>query len=328
MDVSFGNSFEHARRHLARLVPRIVAAGSLALLGLGAGAAAMPVHAAPGTTNVYILGSSVSGGLASQEATEVAALGLTPIIESDAGWAALTASDFAASRGIVIGDPTCTTSPAFDAAAEANQAVWGPQMTGNIIVIGTDPVFHSFSRPGAHTLIVKGIDFTFSDATNPGAYVDQSCEAEFSPGPQTVLASFGVFNAVAAGCDDNVHIVANHPALTGLTDADLNGWSCSVHNFYSSWPASFLPLVIDENAPPTFTAADGTKGSPYILARGAGLVPCTDPTTCGTGGTGGTTGGTGATPELDSILLFGAGAAGLAGYARMRILAGRRKEED
>jgi hypothetical protein len=43
----------------------------------------------------------------------------------------------------------------------------------------------------------------------------------------------------------------------------------------------------------------------------------------GGGGTGTGTGG-GATPELDSILLFGSGLAGIGGYALMRLRAGRR----
>jgi hypothetical protein len=35
-----------------------------------------------------------------------------------------------------------------------------------------------------------------------------------------------------------------------------------------------------------------------------------------------------ATPELDSIALFGTGAAGMAGYALMRLRAGRRQDKD
>jgi hypothetical protein len=48
--------------------------------------------------------------------------------------------------------------------------------------------------------------------------------------------------------------------------------------------------------------------------------------TTGGGTTGGTTGGPGPgqTPELDSFLLFGAGALGVAGYARSRFMARRR----
>ena len=35
-----------------------------------------------------------------------------------------------------------------------------------------------------------------------------------------------------------------------------------------------------------------------------------------------------ATPELDSLVLFGAGAAGVAGYVLLRRRAGRRRDED
>jgi hypothetical protein len=59
------------------------------------------------------------------------------------------------------------------------------------------------------------------------------------------------------------------------------------------------------------------------------VTPTPTPTEIGAGGGGGGSGGgggnPGATPELDSLLLFGSGLAGLAGLARLRFLAARRK---
>jgi hypothetical protein len=50
-------------------------------------------------------------------------------------------------------------------------------VNGNVLVIGTDPVFHSggvlTSGPGQ--LIAHGIDFTLAQAGKTGAYIDLSC---------------------------------------------------------------------------------------------------------------------------------------------------------
>src|ERR1700674_5005217 len=67
--------------------------------------------------------------------------------------------------------------------------------------------------------------------------------------------------------------------MVGLTNATLSGWGCSVHEGFTTWDASFLPLAIatDSTPPPAvphnFTAADGNSGFPYILARGKTVVP-------------------------------------------------------
>src|SRR5579864_6130951 len=66
--------------------------------------------------------------------------------------------------------------------------------------------------------------------------------------------------------------------------------------------------------------------SPTDCAAGGSTTGGTTTGTTG-GTTGGITGGLGATPELDSLLLFGAGALGLAGYARTRFTARRRRED-
>jgi hypothetical protein len=75
---------------------------------------------------------------------------------------------------------------------------------------------------------------------------------------------------------NNVHIVATHPALAGLTDTDLSNWGNSVHEAFTTWPVQFDVLAIARNTPGSFTATDGTVGYPYILARGAALVVISD----------------------------------------------------
>ena len=59
--------------------------------------------------------------------------------------------------------------------------------------------------------------------------------------------------------------------IAGLTDAQLSGWGCSVHEAFDNWPADFLVLAIAKDIGTVFTATDGTIGTPYILARGKDL---------------------------------------------------------
>jgi hypothetical protein len=46
-----------------------------------------------------------------------------------------------------------------------------------------------------------------------------------------------------------------------------------VHEAFDGWPADFIVLAIAQGVGNTYTALDGTVGTPYILARGDGLVP-------------------------------------------------------
>ena len=99
---------------------------------------------------MLILSTSVSGGASSPEAPAATALGLTVEIATPASGRRKTTADFAGYKAVILGDPTCGTSaPSSIGAAEANTSVWGPAITGNVIVIGTDEAFHH-SRAGAN----------------------------------------------------------------------------------------------------------------------------------------------------------------------------------
>jgi cysteine-rich repeat protein len=258
------------------------------LVGLGEKAA----NATNG--KVLILNTTVSGGAGSVEATQAGVLGYGADVVSPAAWGAMTTADFAQYNAIVLGDPTCSETPASNlAAAVANTAVWGPAVTGNMIVIGTDEVLH-----GKTPVTYNGIKFAASGA-GTGAFVSLSCYYWFAGlSPVPVLSYFGSFVAQSAGsCFNNAHIVAVHPALSGLTDAFLSNWSCSVHETFATFPTgTFVPLAIAlESGPGTLPFADGTSGIPYILARGATPVKCGDgvvqsPEECDDGASNGTCG--------------------------------------
>ncbi|ORZ31737.1 hypothetical protein BCR44DRAFT_1441814 [Catenaria anguillulae PL171] len=243
------------------------------LLTLSALSLATTCHAG----NVLILGTTVTGGASSVEAQAVLAAGHTPVVVSPATWAGLTTDDFKSYAAIVLGDPSCGGRGAV-AAAQANAAVWGPAITGNVLIDGTDPVLHS--KP----LLPRGaIKFATDEPGTTGLYASLSCYYHGTPPATRVefLAGVGEFTAVGVGCFNNVLKVADHPALAGVTSAYLSGWGCSVHNAFDGIPSGFLPLAIAAGAtgPGAMSFPGGSSGIPYILARGRTLVPVA----CGNG---------------------------------------------
>lgn len=234
-----------------------------------------PVQAAPApdANSVLILDPTVSGGAGSREAVLAAANGFTVVVDSAVAWGARTTAEFATFRAIILGDATCTSVGAV-AAAEANRAVWGPAINGNVIINGTDPVFHQ--SQGGDSLTEGSIKFAADEPTKTGAYISLSCyyASAASGTPVPVLDPFGSFTVVGqGGCPANSHIIAVHPALSGITDATLSNWGCSTHEGFVTWDPSFLVLAISLDVPSTFVAPDGTSGAPYILARGETLSP-------------------------------------------------------
>ncbi|HVA92868.1 MAG TPA: Ig-like domain-containing protein [Chloroflexota bacterium] len=259
-----------------RSLIRLVVALLLAISTLGVIGTPRATHAAGG--GALILGSSVSGGTGSREAAAAAMAGLAVTIVTDAQWAAMTTAQFAAFDEIIVGDPTCSS---ISPVVAANATVWGAAVNGNIIVIGTDPVFHAtFNSPpqstGAATLINNGIAFAASSSAKTGLYLDLTCAYSGSP-PDTLVPEMdgisppGSNTVHGPACGTSVHIVASHPALAGLTDTNLGDWGCSDHEAFDHFDPTFTPLVIAEDGG-SFVASDGTTGSPYILVRGAGVT--------------------------------------------------------
>jgi len=223
------------------------------------------------------------------EVEQAALLGLTVDVVSAATWGTMTAADFSHYKALVLGDPHCkvgtpsgsptTITPI--SAAEANRSVWGPEVTGNVVVIGTDPDFHR--TQGGAALTKSGLAFAAAEPGKTGAYITLSCYyfnvPTSTPVPVPVLDQFGSFTVHGqnvpggASCPAQSHIVATHPALAGLTDANLSNWGCSFHEgFVLPLPSDFLVLAIALDVPSTFVAADGTSGTPYIIARGVEVI--------------------------------------------------------
>jgi hypothetical protein len=253
---------------------RVLAALSLAAL-LAALTALVPARVdAGGIGSVLVLEPMVSGGASSIEATYATSLGYSVDLVDATEWGALTTGDFDDYAAIIIGDPNCSSS-GLEAPA-ANASTWAAAVTGNVIVIGTDPVLHS-STGQATQLIQQGIDFALADTSGTGAFITTSCIYHSQPAGTAVpaLDGFGDFTAIGAsnlpGLND-VHLAATHPAIAGLTDAGLSNWSNSVHNGFDSWPSGFEVLAIARDAGGNYTTPDGVLGYPYILARGVEVI--------------------------------------------------------
>ena len=246
----------------------------LATLVAALGTLAVGVASAAAGT-VLILSTTVTGGASSREAQAAVAAGHTVEIATPAQWAAKTTADFATYDALILGDPTCGgigTAP-WIGAAEANRTIWSPAIDGNVVVIGTDEVYHHFQ--GGSQLTTSAVKFAADAAGKTGFMISLSCYYHNTAPltPILVLDQFGDFRASGVGCYNNAHIVATHPALVGLTDASLSNWSCSVHEAISMYPSDFLPLAIARNVggPGSMTFPDGSFGIPYILARGEEL---------------------------------------------------------
>ena len=217
---------------------------------------------APDNHSVLILDSSVTGGSNGLEGAAATTLGFTVVDVTDSNWLSMSTSDFESFQAIILGDPTCGTVDEIDAAV-SNRTVWAPAIKGNIVIIGTDPVFHQPSHAGAGTLISDGINFVTSQKGKTGAYLDLSCYYTGIPNTDTVdvLDQLGAFSVTGVPCEGTILITASSPAIASLTATDLSDWECSVHETFVTFPGSFIVL-----------AKSQSDNLPYILARGKGLV--------------------------------------------------------
>ena len=207
--------------------------------------------------------------------TYVESLGYTTEIWTDAEWLAASTTDFSKFNAIVFCDPRCQTDEYQLDVAASNNNVWGPAVNGNILILGTDEGYH-YSQ-GGQQVLERGLDFVLDDSDNEceltGLYASLSCYYHGQNENVDMLDYFGTFTTDAAsGCFNDAHIVATHPALTGMTDDTLSDWSCSVHEILVDYPEDeFIPLAIalnegiDDGTGMSFS--DGSFGVPYIIAN-------------------------------------------------------------
>jgi hypothetical protein len=279
-----------------------VAAFVMMLMGFalhtGAARAATPPQA-------LVLGDTVTAGLPADdgfagatpdesiEQYEAEQDGFQVTVVDGTTWDSMTAAQFAQYQVLIIGDPTCGPADGVGdfQAAVANETTWEPVVMGsggNKVIIGTDPTYHWFygSGPNADVLEANGIAYAGALAGSTGAYVDLSCTYTDSENGTPVplldgLSSYGAgqFTVGGAPCAGSISVIAATGPTAGLSDGDLSGWECSVHEFFTTFPADYTPLALatDPSVPVTYTGTDVStgnpaSGSPYILVSGGGIT--------------------------------------------------------
>jgi hypothetical protein len=293
MERGLNPALELGRPKRSLLLTLAALVATFAFLALGAQVA----HAA--TPKALILSDSVSVPGPSPatpgeslEQTEAEADGFVVTSVNGSTWDGMTAAQFGQYQVVIIGDPTCGGTGAFQAAVN-NESTWEPVVMssgGNKVLIGTDPTFHTYGGHPGDVLEKNGIAFAGAQAGATGAYVDLSCAySSASPGtPVPLLDGLsthgpGSFTAGGAPCAGAISIVTASGPTAGLHDSDLANWSCSVHNFFDKFPSDYTPLALatDPSVPDTYSGTDvdtgaHVTGSPYIMVSGSGVTVKSD----------------------------------------------------
>jgi Big-like domain-containing protein len=269
------------------------------LVVLCAAFALAPAANAETGKKALILDSSVSGGAASVEAQEATSLGFAVTMATDVQWGAMTAAQFADYQLLIVGDPTCVLLPqvvSSNAAALANAVmavggVGGNTKAGNRILIGTDPVWHfNFTKPEARKIIHDGIDFAGAQEGATGLYLDFTCsDPDYDAngtgdGVQKLLPLLTIDptpnwteNSIVP-CGGSVSLISNAAQFATLHSSDLQGWFCSDHETFPTFPTDWSPLAIatDTTSHPTCGTDVDTHaavcGESYILIAGSGVT--------------------------------------------------------
>jgi cysteine-rich repeat protein len=258
-----------------RFVTRLLLGAALVLTAVPRPALA---EGAPDANTVLIFGPTVFGGRKSLEATTAAELGFTVEVADGETWSMKSPADFATYRAIVFGDPRCESPSAVLDLPTRTGRVWVPAVTGNVIVAGTDPAYHSPfgfdpAETGGIALTRGAIAFAAAVPGATGAYVSLSCYYSGAPTPVPLLEELSPGGFIVAGalgseeCADDVHVVGSHPTLAAVDDETLSDWQCSVHEVFERWPADYRVVAIARDLGAAFRGADGVVGTPYIVAR-------------------------------------------------------------
>ncbi|KAK3319817.1 hypothetical protein B0T19DRAFT_467613 [Cercophora scortea] len=227
-------------------------------------------------------------GLKYSELDQAVKLGLTThVCKDEAEWYGMTTADFAKYKAIVIPDCMCNTSLTTIKFLDDTKKIWSPAVTGNMVIIGTDPSFHAkwFNLPGAYAMMRDSISLVSTGKNGTGMYFSLSCYYQSTAVPMTIqslseIGNFQVRGNLSHPCLNNAHLVAKSSVMTTLNDSIASNWNCSVHEAFSEYPSagsgSFEALAIALNATGLGqrSFADNTTGIPYIIARGATPLGC------------------------------------------------------
>jgi hypothetical protein len=271
---------------------RLIGLCLLAMFAVGS----VAVSSASALPKALIDEATVSGGAESQEGKIATAKGFEVVVVSDETWGKMTQAEFGQYQVLIAGDPPCGDLPP---GLVESAPVYGPVVlgtaggrtaAGNRILVGTDPVLHDFgdyTSPGARgTIIRDGIGFASNQAGKTGMYFDSTCAANYYGQSAETLA---ILEQLKAGsgtwtidavppCGGNVSLIASNPSFSDLTTESLQGWSCSVHESFPTFPTDWSALAVatDTESHPTCGVDPNTKesacGEAYILLAGSSII--------------------------------------------------------
>ncbi|MGE0641032.1 MAG: IPTL-CTERM sorting domain-containing protein [Thermoanaerobaculia bacterium] len=223
--------------------------------------------------NIVAYGPSISS-----EGTYAENAGHTVTIWDDATWQTATANDFAAFDAILVGQNECGNF-GTPTGMWTNSALWGPLVTGNVLMHSHDDHFGEEVPEGSQDnrydlVIARCADWTTS-GSGLGLCISIQCadilEAPEGPGsPNLNLPGIGLFEIERSSGDDIDIVNPSHPAMAGITDADLDCWGSSVHTHILQFPADFEVLATDTGlgCEETVTEGEGDGSGPVTIARG------------------------------------------------------------
>jgi hypothetical protein len=204
--------------------------------------------------------------------------GFNVTVWSTTQWASATTAQFAAFNVIVFADcPPGSTDPTRWNTAIANESIWSPAVTGNGVLLGTDPDNHT-----QQTIVQELVTYAAADPLGrTGIYAALSQVYDSAAVGTLVPLLSGLGNFTVGSASENsdsgvneAHVVAFSPAMVGITDATLSNWDYSVHEGFDSWAPPFQPLAIATDSPvKSYTAPDGTQGFVYMLLSGTQVTP-------------------------------------------------------
>ncbi|MEO7857449.1 MAG: hypothetical protein ABIU76_10630, partial [Gemmatimonadaceae bacterium] len=229
------------------------------------------LFSATGQATVLIYGPSLFTALdelrPQNEQTLATAAGFAVTVWNAATWSTKTSADFAKFSAIVLPDENCVYDTGHLLTANNTKPIWSPVVTGRIVVVGTDPIYHQFDQTQALTLMTNGIKFAASDPNATGLYIALGCTYALTTAetPVSVLSQIGAFSVIGqSGLGQTVTISnAAHPVMTSITAAGLSNWHITAHEAFpmlSSYPLGFAPLA-------TIYKSSTETNVAYIIAR-------------------------------------------------------------
>ncbi len=286
-----------ARRQRVRRVRIGRLAAALAILcGLFVTTGADPAVPAPPKALINASTTSGPGGIEQQVAES---LGYEVTSVDDATWGSMTAADFGQYDLLIVAD---TGGGGFVPGLVSSAPVWGSvvmgqaggrTLAGNRVVVGTDASAHAGSLASTRSAVIReGITyaasqpgrtnmfFTTSDGYSGGGSIEDDSVSMLTAISGT--AADGVTGSWTAStappCGGSVSLIAANPAFVDTTTASLEGWGCSVHVSFPTFPSDWSALAVatDTATKPTCGIDPNTNveacGEAYILVAGSEIV--------------------------------------------------------